>query len=234
MTALVAVETLLLVLLSVIVAGLLRSHAEILRRLGPAEDEEGLGVSLASAPPGRGAPTIAPDIAGTTLDGQIVQYGMRAGGEPTLLAFLSSGCLVCERFWEEFRAERPLDIPGGGRILVLTKDSSHESPSKLRQLAPTRIPVVMSSAAWKDYSVPTTPYFVHVDGTTGEVRGEGTAAGWSQVTSLLRDAVHDAESVSDSSGASRAKRVEADLEAAGIGPGHPSLYPGRDPLEREQ
>ena len=36
-TALVAVETVLLVLLVVLVAGLLRSHAEILRRLGPAE-----------------------------------------------------------------------------------------------------------------------------------------------------------------------------------------------------
>ncbi|MEA2353553.1 MAG: hypothetical protein QOJ14_1967, partial [Thermoleophilaceae bacterium] len=35
MTALVAVETLLLVLLILLVAGLLRSHAEILRRLGP-------------------------------------------------------------------------------------------------------------------------------------------------------------------------------------------------------
>ena len=35
MVALVAVETLLLVLLTLLVAGLLRSHAEILRRLGP-------------------------------------------------------------------------------------------------------------------------------------------------------------------------------------------------------
>ena len=34
MTALVSVETVLLVLLVVLVAGLLRSHAEILRRLG--------------------------------------------------------------------------------------------------------------------------------------------------------------------------------------------------------
>jgi hypothetical protein len=36
MTALIACETVLLVLLVVLVAGLLRSHAEILRRLGPA------------------------------------------------------------------------------------------------------------------------------------------------------------------------------------------------------
>ncbi|MBV9193079.1 MAG: hypothetical protein JO168_02960, partial [Solirubrobacterales bacterium] len=35
--ALVAVETALLVVLVVLVAGLLRSHAELLRRVGPAE-----------------------------------------------------------------------------------------------------------------------------------------------------------------------------------------------------
>ena len=35
MTVLVAYETVLLVLLVLLVAGLLRSHAEILRRLGP-------------------------------------------------------------------------------------------------------------------------------------------------------------------------------------------------------
>ena len=38
MVAIVAVETVLIVLLIVLVAGLLRSHAEILRRLGPAGD----------------------------------------------------------------------------------------------------------------------------------------------------------------------------------------------------
>jgi hypothetical protein len=37
MVALVAVETVLLVVLVVLVAGLLRSHAELLRRVGPAE-----------------------------------------------------------------------------------------------------------------------------------------------------------------------------------------------------
>ena len=38
MVALVSVETVLLVLLVLLVAGLLRSHAEILRRLGPPDD----------------------------------------------------------------------------------------------------------------------------------------------------------------------------------------------------
>jgi len=227
MVALIAVETLLLLLLVVIVAGLLRSHAEILRRLGPPnDDEDRLDPSLPRPPTGQRAPATAPDIVGTTLDGQIRQFGMRPGGESTLLAFLTSGCLVCGRFWEEFQAQRPPDLPGGGRILILTKDSSHESPSRLRELAPSGLPMVMSSAAWKDYSVPTAPYFVHVDGASGEVRGEGTAAGWPQVVSLLRDAIDDAGGPGANSGPARAQRVEADLQAAGIGPGHPSLYPG--------
>jgi hypothetical protein len=227
MVALIAVETLLLLLLTVVVTGLLRSHAEILRRLGPAGDNETrLDPSLPAPPLGQRASTLAPDVAGTTLDGQVMQFGIRAGGESTLLAFLSSGCLVCEGFWEVFGAQPPPELPGGGRILILTKDSSHESPSRLRELAPAAVPVVMSSAAWKDYSVPTAPYFVHVDGASGEVRGEGTAAGWPQVVSLLRDAIDDARGLGAHNGAVRARRVDADLEAAGIQPGHPSLYPG--------
>ena len=70
------------------------------------------------------------------------------------------------------------------------------------------------------------PYFVHVDGASGEVRGEGTAAAWPQVVSLLRDAIDDADGPSVRSGRARAQRVDSDLHAAGIGPGHPSLYPG--------
>jgi hypothetical protein len=51
MVAIVSVETVLLVLLLVLVAGLLRSNAEILRRLGP-PGEPGPGPI---APPGRPA-----------------------------------------------------------------------------------------------------------------------------------------------------------------------------------
>ena len=55
MTALVAVETVLLVLLVVLVAGLLRSHAEILRRLGQADapgDRLEAGPGVAAGPGG--------------------------------------------------------------------------------------------------------------------------------------------------------------------------------------
>ena len=56
--------------------------------------------------------------------------------------------------------------------------------------------------------------------------GEGTAAAWPQVVSLLRDAIDDADGPSVHSGRARAQRVDSDLHAARIGPGHPSLYPG--------
>ena len=246
MTALVAVETLLLVLLAILVAALLRSHAEILRRLGP-EREAGNGDvggefdPALPRPPERTGTRPASDIAGATLEGRVVQIGIAPGGPATLLAFLTSGCLVCENFWSAFREGAPA-LPGGGRLVIVTKDSSHESPSRLRELAPAEVPVVMSSSAWRDYDVPTAPYFVYVDGASGEVYGEGAATGWRQVASLLRDALDDAVTGDPGSpsngdaevrfgrgGRSRARRVDEELEAAGIGTGHFSLYPGKEP-----
>ena len=53
------------------------------------------------------------------------------------------------------------------------------------------------------------------------------------VASLLRDAIGDAEeaarlTVSQAGGSERARRVDEELAAAGIRPGHPSLYPAED------
>jgi hypothetical protein len=233
MTVLLAAETLLLILLAVLVVALLRSHAEILRRL----DERGAGERLPGRLPegmprprtGDGAP-IATDLAGTELGGDAVQVGLGAGGRSTLIAFLTSGCLTCHGFWRSFASARPPEIPGGARLVIVTKDPAHESPSRLRDLAPADVPVVMSSAAWESYEVPTAPYFVYVDGASGEVHGEGAASGWEQVLSLLRDALDDAaEDGRARSGPARANRIDLDLERAGIGPGHPSLYPGGGP-----
>jgi hypothetical protein len=230
MTILVAVETLLLVLLSLVVVGLLRSHAEILRRIGPpheaGRDSDVLAPGLPD-PPAREGLRRAPKITGMTLGGDGVQVGS-GSGQPMLLAFLSSGCLTCEGFWETFSQAEPPAIPGGARVVAVTKDASHESPSRLRDLAGDALEVVMSSAAWRQFDVPTSPYFVYV-GRDGMILGEGAAASWPQVSSLLRDAMGDAEAasvtVSRASGSERARRVDEELASAGIGPGHPSLYP---------
>jgi hypothetical protein len=246
-TALLIVETIVLLLLCLLVAGLLRSHAEILRRLNsleapghePAQDagrwaREG-EVHPDWLPRPREEATPAFDVSGRTLSGDPIQVGVRESRSNTLLAFLSSGCATCVRFWEAFGADRRPPMPGGARLVIVTKDASHESPSKLRGLAPSDVAVVMSTEAWDAYRVPLSPYFIYVDGTTSEVAGEGSAGAWPQVESLLSDALADAELARGDGPAARREgtaarlaRMDDALSAAGIGPGHPSLYTGDD------
>lgn len=249
MIYLVAAQTVVLVLMAVLVAGLLRSHAETLRRL-PAEPGDGDA-------PGDGTPELqivsppereeddfqAIDLAGSTLQGDAVKVSLSAGAPHTLIAFLSSGCLTCANFWDALRPEVREPLPGNARPVIVTKDSAYESPSKLRELAPADIPMVMSSTAWDDYSVPVAPYFVYV-GDDGQVLGEGAAENWGQITSLFRDALLDLEDSEREAGGPKeaargaegggvrrpraGERLDGEdetLAAAGVRPGHPSLYP---------
>ena len=217
MTAVVTVETLLLALLVLLVGGLLRSHAEILRRL----DELQPAGSATAAPVRESA--AAHDVSGVTLAGDALHIGVTRPGAPTLLAFLTSGCSTCLGFWEAF-ADPRTRLPAGVQLVVVTKDPSHESPAKLRELAPPAVRIVMSSAAWSEYDVPASPYFVHID-AHGELAGEGTAQRFEQVLSLLADAAAD---VAAQGSAERALRAERELASAGIGPDHPSLYAGAE------
>jgi hypothetical protein len=216
-TALVAVETILLVLMAVLLIGLLRSHAEILRRLEGGADAAQAAAPLTLAQPRDDVPPAA-DVGGVTPAGDALQVSVGAPGTRTLLAFLTSGCGVCAGFWEALRAGAAASIPGGARIVVVTRDPSMESPVKLRELAPPGLPVIMSAAAWEDYRVPLAPYFVLVDGDSGSIEGEGAAETWPQVASLLADAVADADDARTGQ-----DRVERELAAAGIAAGHPSL-----------
>jgi hypothetical protein len=204
-TILVSIETVLLVLVIVLVAGLLRSHAELLRRLGPGPD----GAAAPPPTPRRDPGEPAPLVSGSTPAGDPVSLSFDgAAGAPTLLAFLSTGCSTCAGFWEEFDDQA---LPGGIRTVIVTKGSEREQPARVRELAPDRVPVLMSSSAWREYGVPGAPYFVLVDGT---VQGEGVATTWGALSSLVGDAVAD-----------RRAGVDETLAAAGIGPDHPSLYP---------
>lgn len=236
-TALVSAETLLLVLLLALVVGLLRSHAEILRRLGPAGEQigdgAGTGVDPGAAPARRrdGAP--APGISGITPGGDPVGLEFAGGGPPTLLAFLTTGCGTCAGFWEGL-GQAPL--PAGAQTVIVTHGRERESPSRLRRLASERVPVIMSSAAWEDYEVPGSPYFVLVERS---VRGEGAAATWSALSSLVSDAMADEQAAAlDAGGVSEppvqaARRPPRDLDvtlsAGGITPDHPSLRPAGRP-----
>jgi hypothetical protein len=238
MVVLVTIETVVLALMAVLIVGLLRSHAEILRRLEQLSPEASAqpGATApdgAGLPPARDAVTPAFDIVGETLDGDAVKLSM-ATGRPggTVLAFLSSGCLTCRAFWDGLKAGEADGLPGGPRVVVVSKDTSNESPSKLRGLwEGADAPLVLSTRAWEEYRIAGSPYFVHV-GSGGQVQGEGTAESWGQVASLLRDALDDAAVAArrgSASGAERMRRAEAELASAGIGPGHPSLYGGVTP-----
>jgi hypothetical protein len=207
---LVAVETITLALLAVVVVGLLRSHAEILRRL-PGEDPPGhreVPVRRAATgsdviavpdhlPEPRETQTEVVDIEGTTLDGASVV--LAPARTDTLIAFLSSGCLTCQTFWDGMRSQRS-PLPGDSRLVIVVKDPELESPWRLRELAPADVPVVMSSKAWADYAVPMSPYFLFVSGATGTVRSEGAASSWEQVRSLLRDAIEDEAIIGNGAG----------------------------------
>jgi len=102
--------------------------------------------------------------------------------------------------------------------------------SAFEALVPAGTKTVMSTAAWHDYDVPGSPYFVLVDGTSSRVVGAGTASSWAQIHDLLNQALSDSPVGSGSRrgrsrlpGRRRAARADNALLAAGITPGHRSL-----------
>lgn len=250
MTVLVVLLAVAVGVLGLITFGLLRTHAEILRaldRAGISLDDDGVAASSGPARPARPVrPAVAESATGEAVTD--VVGAVPAGGPTkvavadvphfTLLAFLSSGCRTCKRFWEAF-AEPGLDLPGRNtRLVIVGQDPVHDSESKLAALVPSGVKAVMSSEAWEDYDVPGSPYFVLADGVEGRVVGAGSALGWEQLRELLDQALEDAGLAADGSrlrqpsrahrsGRSRTQRTDEALKSAGVGPGHPSLYPGR-------
>jgi hypothetical protein len=244
LAAVVAVQT-------VLVAGLLRSHAVILRRLH--DLGAGVGDPTGAPAPGRSAPS-APadlpatahaartgrpghDVVGVDPDGDAI--ALRVVGAPhlTVLAFLSSSCLTCSRFWEDLRKRSGVALPEGARLVVVAKGPEAESPTAIANLAPRDFTTILATAAWDDYQVPGSPYVVAVDGPSGTVIGEGTGSSWTQVSGLLAEATGDLEW----SAAGRVRRPrkhradaerEADLDAAllaaGIAPCDPRLVRALD------
>ncbi len=256
MAALVALLAIVVALLGVLVAGLLRSHAEVLRalhdlgvNLDPDHDGDD-GLAHATAPGvARPRATAAAsraggasfDIEGETPSGDPVSIAVNGTDRLTLVAFLSSTCLTCRGFWDAF-ADRGLDVPGGARLVVVAKGKEAESPAMIAKLAPAGLTTVLSSAAWTSYGVPVAPYFVLVDGASGDVVGEGAATTWEQVRNLMANALADAgvatangrrsrrgvsARLASQTGKAREAKVDDDLRAAGIEPGDPSLYPDR-------
>src|ERR1035441_2954070 len=112
MIALVCIEAVAIALLAVLVAGLLRSHAEILRALhglgvdvdwasrGGASPTGGISTDVVLGPsPARSRPADAEvsgrDIVGVDPSGGAVRIAVVGARRDTLVAFLSTGCSTC-------------------------------------------------------------------------------------------------------------------------------------------
>jgi len=245
MVALVVVVTFVVVLLGVLVAGLLRSHADILRSL----HELGVGVGDPAAPGAhpqpRNAPRLptwspnaseqlspAPTVAGVTPAGDARAIAVDNSDGFSLLAFLSSGCATCANFWTSLQQPDRLELPAATRVVIVTKGPDREIADEVSALTTGSIPVVMSTEAWIDYEVPASPFFVLVDGTTGLTVGQGVAAHVGQLLDLIGRAEHDRvprdrrhRRPSARNGPEREADADEVLRRAGIHPGDASLYP---------
>ena len=255
MTAVVVALGAVVAVLALLVVGLLRSHAEILKRLhqlgagldpdqpGPPASPEPTPVTSrrdfqvmpqVPSPPDREAFGGAADLVGVSPGGaEALSIRVTGVEHDTIVAFLSSGCITCQKFWDAFAKPRKLKLPAGTRLVVVTKGVDGESPSSVAKLAPSAVPTVMTTDAFTDYDVPGSPYFVYVHGPSGRVRGEGTGPDWEQVSSLLSQATVDAGLATSLAGqqvakpdadAAREERIDQELYEAGVAPGDPSLY----------
>ncbi len=251
---LVLALTAVVAVLCVLVAGLLRAYADVLRRLHALDGgEDGQQPAApAGAPPftvaeqvtvprttypveGREEWSEGHDVTGTTLGGEVAVARVVGTEQDTLLAFLSSGCAGCVGFWDELRTPGRWALPEGSRLLVVAKDEHDESHSLLAELCPPGVDLVMSGQAWADYEVPGSPYVVVVDGPTGRVKGEGSGTSFSQLSALVSQAAGDASARvrKPARDTERESDVDRELMRAGIMPGDVRLYQGLPADEQE-
>jgi hypothetical protein len=236
MVVLVVLETVLLVVLTVLVAGLLRAYATVLRRLHALDGGTGLSsgpkefrLDPVAAPIPREPWTEGHDLSGTTPAGEVASTRVVGVEHDTVLLFLSSGCASCQVFWDELA--RPVALPSNARLVVVAQGEEADSPAALAGFAAPHLDVLMSTQAWRDYEVPGSPHVVYVEGHTGRVRGEGTGQSWSQVAQMLARASGDVTVLDGRPRAPKPDRdaeveaeVDRELLAAGILPGDPRLY----------
>jgi hypothetical protein len=225
MTAVVIIEAVVIVLLLVLVGGLLSSHAEILRKLdslGAADEEPTRGQRLRTTGLGEAPAT---EIAGVAPSGSTVSVSLRHGKGETLLAFLSTGCASCQVFWADLADKPDLPTPTT-RPVIVTKGPRSESPSKVAELAPAQVRLIMSDEAWDEFKVPLTPYFMLIDGDGGVI-GEGSATNMEHLLGLFRQSARDSSPVKLDT-RRREELTDTRLRRSGIEPGDQSLY--EDPL----
>jgi hypothetical protein len=274
-SAVVLVLAIVVGVLALLVIGLLRSHAEILRALhdagislDPNRDRDhhhdggrGAGRIGSAERSASGTPTFtsdtpptirttdgvpepagatgrrAVDVSGLTPNGGTRTVSVSPSDQATLLAFLTTGCATCADFWGAFA--EGVELPPDTRLVVVTQGPETESPADVAAMAAPHVLTIQSTDAWDDYGVPVAPYFALVDGRRGVVVGEGAAASWDRVRTLLDRALADAGYEGGQVrrrdlllGKSRSERVDRDLARAGLTPGDPRLF--HEPVVRDE
>lgn len=246
MTIVVTLLVVVVAVLCLLVAGLLRSHAAMLRHLHDLGmglyEEDGVAPPRPARPaPGEDTPRPndapagrrAPEITGTTPAGDAAAYSLAGRDHDTLVLFLSVDCGTCQDFWTALADGRAQQVERPDRrLLAVTRGPASELVGTLAG-RPTNVPVVMSDEAWEAFRVPGAPYVVHVDGPSGRVRGEGTSASWDQLLELVdRGATETAGRFRRRGrGGGPPRDSDEELLAIGLRPGDPSLYPDENPLE---
>lgn len=245
MTVVVTLLVVVVAVLCLLVVGLLRSHAAMLRHLhdlgmglydegdqpprrpaAPAPDE--------ATPRPNDAPTgrPAPEVTGTTPAGDTAAWSLAGRDHDTLVLFLSVDCGTCQDFWSALVDGRAEQVERADRrLLVVTRGPESELVGTLAG-RPSAVPIVMSDHTWEAFRVPGSPYVVHVDGPTGRVRGEGTSASWEQLLELVdRGATETAGRFRRGGRRGPPRDSDEELLAIGLRPGDPSLHPDENPVD---
>lgn len=221
MSAVILLLAIVVGLLALLVVGLLRSHAEILRALHDAgisldpdrEHRSGAhdhdGARSRSATPtftSDTPPTIrtadgVPEPAGASGRRATDIAGLTPSGGTRTVAVTSSDQATLLAFLTTGCATcadfwgafaEGVELPADTRLVVVTKGPEQESPADVAAMAAPHVLTIQSTEAWDDYAIPVAPYFALVDGRRGVVVGEGAAASWSRVRNLLDRALADA------------------------------------------
>jgi hypothetical protein len=146
---------------------------------------------ILSGAPGAPSPWPAVDVFGVGPHGATVEVLLDRYDGYVLLAFLATRCPGCEEFWREMGGAGPAGLPAGVTRVIVTRGPGTVSPEEVRGVASGAggVPVVMSDQAWSDYRVHGYPFFVLVEVGTRSVIGETVGFGWSDITSMVAQAV---------------------------------------------
>ncbi len=200
------------VLLTVLVAGLLRVQTHSIRRIDVLErrlqrltrkqptasgaapvdtsSRKQTNVQETTAQHTSGPPALAEgavDVEGVSPFGLPVTIPLESSPRPTLLAFLSTSCGICTGIWQQLRDGGLNQVAPEVMPVVVTKDVDQEDHARISGMVTedSALPVVLAGEAWDDYEVPGSPYLLLVSGQPGSVIAEGSVAGWADVVSLV-------------------------------------------------